>query len=199
MAVHHSYSRLYPKTVFISEKILYVRHADPIYAIQVGFQEEYLLSECVWYQGYIDYPVLTSYGLCLLPIYFKPGIIIFHVPTSMYIECGFTPESFNQWCVVLENANLCGGRKISRFTPLVTLFFAAIGLFLSFTLLCLTGNLLPSHIEMLLASFFSIFFVILGNHICGHDYFKLKYKNYCIGVFLLFLLIGIFYILKRLE
>jgi len=114
MACHHQNSRLLPRTISVNEGILYVNYADPIYANRCGFQEVYLLSEFVWYRGYIDHVVFASYGFCFLPIYFKRGIVLYHKPTSTQMICGYTQESFNQWSRVLSDANSTAKRNGHR-------------------------------------------------------------------------------------
>jgi len=192
IASRHLYTKFYPKTISIDEGVLYVKHADPIYAIQAGYQEEYSLSECVWYQGYIDNIVLTSFGFALLPINFKRGITIFHIPTSHHIECGFTRKSYDQWCLYLRDANVHECRKISRFSPIIILLFFSMGLWLSFRLACLIGNLCHPLLEILVL-FLPAAFVALGCYLSGYDYRVLRLKDYCVGVFLLLLFFAILY------
>ena len=137
--------------------------------------------------------MLSSFGLILLPINFKRGITIFHIPTSKHIECGFTRESYNQWCLYLRDANIHECRKISRFSPIIILLFFCMGLSLSFGLIYLIGNLCPNLVLMLLMFFLHAAFVTLGCSLSGYDYRVLQLKDYCVGVFLLLLFFAIIY------
>jgi hypothetical protein len=193
IASRHLYTKFYPKTISIDEGVLYVKHADPIYAIQAGYQEEYSLSECVWYQGYIDNIVLISFGFVLLPINFKRGITIFHIPTSKHIECGFTRESYNQWCLYLRDANVHECRQISRFSPIIIFLFFYMGLSLGLTLIYLIGNLCSPLLVTLLTFFLSVAFALFGCYLSGYDYRVLKLKEYFVCVFLAILFFAILY------
>jgi len=197
MALHYRYTKFFPRTVSVKEGILYVSHADPIFAIWAGYQEEYLLSECVWFQGYVDGLMFCSYGICMFPVGVKPGIVIYHIPTSHAIACGFTCESYHQWCGELRNANIRECRKISRFYPLITLLFLFIGIYLSLVLIFQPGleNFIHPFIQFPLSAFIPVFFVLLGGYISGGgDLLALQFRRFCFGIFLFILFMVILYI-----
>ena len=198
LASYDHYKNFFPRTISIKENSLYVTYPNSVYAIQAGYKEVYLLSECIWYKGYIDGIVLLSYGVCFFPIYFKPGIIIFHKPTAKQIECGFTLDSYNKWCCELEQVNIRECRKISRFFPLVTLLSAIIGIWLGLVIVCGLGCFWNPLVQLFVATSIPAFLIILGGYICGYDDIIIRFSSYCFHIVLYVLLLTVLYVVSCL-
>jgi hypothetical protein len=176
---------LFPRTLYIQDGILHVKHADDILATGRGYQEYYPLSECLWYKGYADYIRLSPYGIFFSPIGICKSIIIYHLPTYRAIECGFTRSSFKEWCDVLQSNNVKECRQRLAVEPLAVILSFFGGIMVNFTDLLWNLTTAYPFIGYTIMYLNPLIATIFGSILCGNDLFFYDKKYWMVGLFLL--------------
>ena len=183
---HKIYEKYYPLHIKSDESSLQISGSDESqFHWYWGFQERYLLSECVWWKGYSDTLSIIPWGVLLSPIHIKRAIIVYHVPTSQMIALGVSSESkYHQWIKTLEKSGCREYRNRSRFEPAIVFLSLLLGLVADYFLIKFP---MDASIKMVLCALIPIALTTGGRMISGSDILFIDFKKILIGIILLLL------------